>query len=373
LSTRSLAAAGILTLAVTAVLPAQQPPSRARTRISPAVERAILDTYNAYVGGDDFAVERWVPTPQARASLPYLELVLGRDDAPWSRARPAFLLEVATAMSTAPSGREVYFSSSSLRIPNYLRTGMSILVSRPAPVGTEPLSDRFELLWLQAALGVAQGLQQYGLQQDLLDIVGQRFSTPTLVPLVNSTRIPLARAIAAGGLCCWRRIEGQVIQIMSPSETRRSISSDQALTLFAQAATIPALHTEATVRGAVLLHEIGKNADALAWFDRVPAHDERTLGYMHYRTLGRVLDGTERAADAAVAYRNALRFEPHSQLAGIGLAAALLRAGRPEDAAAAAEAARKMTAEPNAFEATYRRADRRFVPEWLAEIRSLRR
>ena len=360
----------MLTLAVTAVLAAQQPPSRARARISPAVERTILDTYNAYAGGDDFAVERWVPTSQARASLPYLELVMGRDGAPWSRARPAFLLEVAAAMTTTTTARDIVFSS--FRIPNYLKTGLSILVSRPSAPGTEPIEDLFELLWLQAALGVAQGLQQYWLQQDLLDIVGLRFTDPKLAPLVASTRIPLARGIAAGGLCCWKRMEGEAIQIMSASE-RRSVSADQALALYAQAAAIPALHTEATVRGGVLLYQLGKNADALAWFDRVPAHEDRTIGYMHYRTLGRVLDGTDRAADAAVAYRTALRFEPYSQLAGIGLAAALLRAGRPEDATVAAEAARKMTAESNTFEAAFRRADRRFVPEWLKELRRLRR
>ena len=71
---------------------------------------------------------------------------------------------------------------------------------------------------------------------------------------------------------------------------------------------MPALHTEATVRGAVLLHLVGRDADALAWFDRVRPHDERAIGYVHYRTLGRVLDKTPRAADAAVAYRSALKF-----------------------------------------------------------------
>jgi tetratricopeptide (TPR) repeat protein len=367
---RSLAAVGTLTLAVTAVLGAQQPPARNRPRIPPAAERAILDAFNAYAGGDDAAVERWLATPLARSHSAYLELVIGREGAAMSRARPAFLLEVAVAMTKSPTSRDSYFGS--YRIPNYLKTGMSLIVSRPTAVGSEPIEDLFELLWLQAALGVAQGLQQYALQQDLLDIVGLRFSDPKMAPLVATTRIPLARGIAAAGLCCWRRIEGAIIQIVPPSD-RRSVSIDQALALFVQAAAIPALHTEATVRGAVLLYEMGKHADALAWFDRVPPHNDQTLGYMHYRALGRVLDHTERAADAAVAYRAALKFEPTSQLAGIGLSAALLRAGRPDDAAVAAEAARKMSFEPSAFEIAYRRADRRFVPEWLAEIRRLRR
>lgn len=367
---RRPAALGFLALAATSVLAAQQPPSRTRPRIPSAVERSILDTFNAYAGGDDLAVERWATSPQARSASAYIELVLGRDDLLGSRARPAFLLEVAAAMTSGPAARDAYFGS--YRIPGFLKTGMSLIVSRPTAVGTEPLEDLFELLWLQAALGVAQGLQQYWLQQDLLDIVGLRFSDPKVAPLLTSTRIPLARGIAAAGLCCWRRIEGEMIQIVPPAE-RRSINVDQALALFVQAATVPALHTEATVRGAVLLHQVGRDADALAWFDRVRPHEDQTIGYVHYRTLGRVLDKTNRAADAAVAYRSALKFEPGSQLAGIGLAAALLRAGRPDDAASASEAARKMTAEPNTFEAPYRRADRRFVPEWLAEIRRLRR
>jgi tetratricopeptide (TPR) repeat protein len=368
-NTRSLAAFTTLTLAVTAVLAAQQPPSRVRPRIPAAVERSILDTYNAYIGGDDFAVERWAATPLARSAASYLELVIGRDGTAWSRARPAFLLEVAAAMTGGTSQRDFF---GSYRIPQYLKTGMSLIAARPSTVGTEPLEDRFELLWLQAALGVAQGIQQYWLQQDLIDIAMPRFTDPRLTPLVNTTRIPLARGIAAAGLCCWRRIEGEIIQIVPPSE-RRSMSMEHALRMFTEAATVPALYTEAMVRGAVLLHQNGREADAIAWFDRIPPHEDRALGYVHYRTLGRVLDGTPRAEDAAVAYRAALKFEPMSQLAGIGLAASLLRAGRPDDAGVAAEAARRMSGEPGAFETAYRRADRRFVSEWLTEIRRLRR
>ena len=62
---------------------------------------------------------------------------------------------------------------------------------------------------------------------------------------------------------------------------------------------------------------------------------------------------------------------PTSQSAAIGLAAALLRAGDTEAAAQAAVSAKRLPrvslgADPRV---TFRRADARFIPSWLAEIR----
>jgi cytochrome c-type biogenesis protein CcmH/NrfG len=107
----------------------------------------------------------------------------------------------------------------------------------------------------------------------------------------------------------------------------------------------------------------------------VPAHDDMMLGYVQHLTRGHVLDELDRPADAAAAYRRALEFMPTPQGAAIGLAAALLRSGDAEAAAAAAIAAKRLPrlsygADPRV---RFRQADARFLPLWLAEIRKLRR
>jgi hypothetical protein len=343
---------------------AQLPASRNRLRIPPSVERNIHDVLAAYEGGDDRAVERWVASQQGRSSLPYLETVMLQDTTPWRRAKPAFVLEAVVAMTGT---RTLSFRATSL-----LTAGAAQMVSRPTPIGADPAEDRFELLWHQTAIGLAQGLQQYWLQQDLLDIVAQRYRDVTR--LIEESRIPLARGIAAAGLCCWKRVPGEVVQQVQPSE-RRHMRVEQAIALFEEAAKIPALRVEALVRGAVLLHKAERNAQALMWFDRVPPHEDKTLGYVHQLTLGRVLDTTTRAEDAVTAYRAALDYEPSSQLPAIGLAAALMRAGLADEGVAAAAAAKRLAAEKvvTNYESAYQRADARFVAEWLAEIRRLRR
>ena len=115
----------------------------------------------------------------------------------------------------------------------------------------------------------------------------------------------------------------------------------------------------------------------------VPDHSDQVLGYVHHWTHARLLDNVGRPADAAAAYRQALAFAPRSQAATIGLAAALQRAGRAEESAKAAADARAMhviispaesaTRPLGDLMATFDRGDNRFVQQWLAEVRKLRR
>jgi tetratricopeptide (TPR) repeat protein len=358
-----IALCGVMLLATVAALAAPQGPSRDRVRIPAAAERAILDAVAAYAGGDNFAAERWLASRATRTYLSYLDLVMTRDTTPWHRSKPMFLLEVATALPTGNTSSRA----------TLLKTGWALLVSRPSVVGVDPAEDRFELLWYQAALGIAQGIQQYWLQQDLLDIVAARFSTAASQAVLAETRLPLGRGIAAAGLCCWKPVGGEVIQQVS-SGNRRSVNVEQAVSLFAAAARIPALRIEALIRAGVLLQKMGRPSDALQWLDQVPPHEDGALAYVQHLTHGRVLDGANRATDAAAAYLNALHYEPSSQLAAIGRAAALLRAGQDDDATRAAEAAMALGSEQvTRFDAAFRQADARFVPGWLSELRKLRR
>ena len=355
-------AVGVSMVSLGALPLSGQRTSNSRPRIPPTIEQDIKKAIAAYAGGDDLAAERWVSHSLSPTNLAYLELVMTRDSEPWNRSKPAFLLEIAVAMS----GEHGY------RVPDVLKAGSSLMFGRPTAVGDDPAEDQFEVLWFQAALGIAQGMEQYWLQQDLLDLIRLRFETAVEHPAVRETRFLLARGIAAAGLCCWTREGGETIQFVAPSD-RRPVSPDEAIALFEQAAAIQALRIEALVRGAVLLWRVGRRADALAWFDRVPPHDDPAIGYVQHLTHGRLLDGAGRAADAATAYRAALGFEPASQRAGIGLAAALLRSGRAGDAAAAAAAALRLSSETARPDSAFRRGDLRFLPGWLAEIRRLRR
>jgi hypothetical protein len=68
-----------------------------------------------------------------------------------------------------------------------------------------------------------------------------------------------------------------------------------------------------------------------------------------------------------------LAVAPSGQRAAIGLAAALLRSGQSGAAADAAADARRMNDDTGDQFARFNVGDFRLVPEWLAEIRRLRR
>jgi tetratricopeptide (TPR) repeat protein len=246
------------------------------------------------------------------------------------------------------------------------------MLNRSTLLGDDAGDDRFELLWHQTALGVAQGVQQWDLQQEYLDAIRGRFEQARQRGVWADSRIPLARAIAAAGLCCARSAPGEPVQWVRFSSRPPATTFQAAMALFEEAARVPALRVEALIRGGMLLRATGHDAEALAWFGQVP-DDDRSFGYVHHLTRGRILDALHRPAEAVAAYEAALRDAPTAQLAGIGLAAALLRSGRAEAAARTAMEVRRAPGGPTNHFREFQRADVRFVPEWLAEIRRLRR
>jgi hypothetical protein len=346
-----------------------------------AIAANVNEVLAAYTAGDDLAVAAWLRTAQGAASVPYVESVVLAGGAPWSRARAAFLLEVIVAASGLRGERSTPMDRARdfvivRRSTTMLLAGRTLFASRPTPLGADPDEDRFEVLWHQVAIGVAQGTQQFASQQSYLDGAGPRLDEALRRGVTLQTRIPLARGIAAAGLCCWAWASGETIQIIRMGQGPAhpgNVNADAAIGLFTRAAEIPELRVEALIRGAVLLHKLGRNAEALAWFERVPAHTDRGLGYMHHVTRARLFDLLNRATDAAAAYEAALGFAPLNQRAGIGLAAALLRAGRPEDAGRVADETRRLPDDPIDPTQAFFQGDARFIPEWLAEIRRLRR
>ena len=348
-----LATLGLLLAAPTGG--ARQSKPADRRVIPPASQSRIQEVFDAYDAGDDLAVERWLMTAGTESHLDYVVTFVSTA---WSRTRAAFALEVLVQRP--------------MRVPDLFEAGRTMVIGRPSPLGSDAVEDRFEVLWHQAALGLAQGTPRLEWQTQYLAAVGPRFEQARRRGVKLETRLPLAQAFASGLLCCWTPVPGEVIRQI-PKAGRSSTTLDMAISLFERAAGTPSLRAEALVRGARLLHGAGRTDQARLWLEQVPPHADRIVGYVQQLTHGRVLDRLDRAADAADAYRKALAIEPRAQRAAIGLAAALMRAGAPEDAGRAATDARRMEDDAARLIGEFHRGDQRFVHEWLAEIRRLRR
>jgi tetratricopeptide (TPR) repeat protein len=321
----------------------------------PAVaEENIRAVFDAYAGGDDLAVERWLAGVGALSNARYVEGVMSKP-APWNRARAAFVMEVALRQ----------FPRTSL-IP----LGQVMVVSRPSAFGTNAAEDRFEILWHQLAVALLETHPQVDLLTDYLDVVEPRLDDARKRGVTVTSRLPLARAFASAIVCCWKRVAGEQVRDVT---SRNGVTIEMALAQFERAAEDPALRDEARIRAAKLLADNGRVADAVAMFERVPNDTDPALGYVHQVTYARLLDGLDRPADAAAAYRAALTFSPGAQRAGIGYAAALLRQGQAQEAAQAADAARRMTDDAALTISRFNKGDMRFAADWLTELRRLRR
>jgi hypothetical protein len=333
-----------------------------------AVDQALEDAISAYSAGDDGVVERWMSMAQLSPRVHYtrFEAAMVRP-APWSRARAAFVLEVAVRNGIGESQLSLI--------------GRSLVMGRSTALGIDPADDQFEILYHHVTIGLLQERMNVKPLDDYVDAVRSKLDDARRRGVALETRIPLARAFTSGLLCCWTR-SGELIRTFRDLSRSRVTLAD-ALAQFEEAAREPALGAEALIRGAKLLLDNNRGTDAIAWLRRVPDHSDQVLGYVHHWTHARFLDKVNRPADAAAAYRQALAFAPRSQAAAIGLAAALQRAGRPEESAKAAADARAMHVVISPAESatrtlgdlmpTFDRGDNRFVQQWLAELRRLRR
>ena len=329
----------------------------------------------AYTAGDVAIFDRAVTSADWPTITAALRPFFLQSNVPYSAVRAAFLLDLALA-----SPARVISSSEALTV------GRELLTTRGQPLGASPDDDRVEVLWHQAALALSQPLPMKAdagrvwivrvrSPEEYLAAIMPRFLEAERRGVILPNRFALARATAAAERCC------PCARMIPPLGCRPSrapagrTSSADALTLFDEAAQDPRLdvRAEALVRGAHLLQRIGRPAEALAWLDRAPEHDDRVLGYGGAIVRGLALDALDRPDEAAEAYKRALSFDPAAQVPAIGAAAALLRAGRSDEAVKMAEMARQLPALSNDPWATFQQGDWRFVPVWLAEIRRLAR
>lgn len=91
--------------------------------------------------------------------------------------------------------------------------------------------------------------------------------------------------------------------------------------------------------GDILVH-LGETKAAFAAYEKAEALQPGSSGALWHR-LGRLLEGRGMAGEAAAAYERALDAEPENGRYALALAAAHLRAGKPELAAAALKAVEK--------------------------------
>ena len=363
-----VAACGLFLVAGASILAAPQSGARVPVPGPAAVDKALEDAISAYSAGDDGVVERWMSMAHLSPRVHYtrFEAAMVRP-APWSRARAAFVLEVALRNGIGES------QLSSI--------GRSMVIGRSMPLGVDATEDRFEILFHHTTIGLLQARMKLRMNvkalDDYVDAFRSKLEGARRQGVALETRISLARAFTSALLCCWR--SGALADV-----SRSRVTLADALTQFEEAALVPALRAEGLVRGAKFLLDNNRRTDALAWLARVPDHSDQVLSYVQHWTHARILDNVDRPAEAAAAYRRALAFAPQSQPAAIGLAAALQRAGRAEESAkAAAEAlAMHVVTSPAVFAThdpagdlmpTFDAGDGRFVQQWMTEVRRLRR
>jgi len=325
----------------------------------------ILDQYSA---GDWDIVSRTLQKADGltRAAL---RALLSDKEAGWKPARAAFALEIGALW-----GGGFFFD-----LDTFTRYVREILATRPTPIGQNAAEDRFELLCHQIALALLEGAGAWPMHRNYLTA-----ASPRLVKIEAAypnilNRIPLMRAMDAAMFCCSTVLAGKAIPLVNmvissngglrPGQTPPP-TPEYAVLMFETAARHAGVRQEALVRGAFVLEKYDKVTEGLAMVDRATEPGDPIVDYGAAIIRAGLLDRAGRPAEAADAYQAAMKIGPGAQIPAIGYAAALQRAGQIEDAAAAAQHARRIPA--NGFDPwpTFLRADARFVPTWLVQMRA---
>jgi hypothetical protein len=330
-----------------------------------AARRAQLQrTLDAYIGGDHTVIGRDIPRrPDAITRAALVDLLSDRR-APWQPARVAFALEVAVS---------TYRGAATGDTLTYSRSALLMVAARPTPIGSNGTEDRLEVLAEQIVLALLQGLGAWPWHDEAITAIGPRAAQMALLNPPVPSRFALARAINASMQCCRSRMasNGQVLTFSSSTRPKTPVRPEDAITLFQAAADDPALRTEALVRAAYLEELLGRPSQALTRLDGASPIADSTLAYAAALIKAGVHDQLGQPDAAADAYQAAQKLAPNAQVPAIGLAAALQRAGRTDEAAAEAVGARRLPA--NGFDPwlIFMRADARFIDGWIRDLRAL--
>jgi tetratricopeptide (TPR) repeat protein len=338
-----------------------------------AVRQAALEAlYAAYLAGDANAIGRQLRTEaDFRALRGDIFLALRDARGAWRPSRATFLLELSLVGSLRG------WTDASL-----LLTGARDLVlHRPAPIGTRPAEDAFEITFHRTAVALLVSRRELNEAVGYLTAIAPRVrATPgTGEPTLVDPRIALVQA-------CIRDVrtapfEASVLQdpdrlpslTIDPNSALLRTQSDAALAAYREAERLSPVADEARVRRGLLLHRLGRQAEALAALDVAPAAGaDPAVDYWRMLFRGRVLQALDRPEEAAAAYEAAARGWPGAQTPAVALAALAQQQDRPDDARRWAALARTTSADTIDPWWQYWTGDFRFAGSWFDDLRQVR-
>jgi hypothetical protein len=325
----------------------------------PAV--ALENAYQAYLRGDTG------PIRSLRAVVPGLnrqaiDRMLVRWAASWQRSQALFLMEV---VMTAPPALVLHLGPDPIMPPtefkwHLLWAGQMFVTQRPAPFGSNPDEDAFEIAWHRLAMAL------------LADPDASERYFANIERRVHADQNPgmlLSRALVSMDRCC-RTVRGTGI--------REDI--EDALRRLDRAAAFPETRLEGAVRAARLRLRIAQPAAALASLDAAAGgatsallDGDRDLAFWFFALRGRTLDALSRFDEALGAYDRALTIAPGAQSAGVGRTATLVKSGRRDEASHLAAAVLTSPREPDDPWSRIDYGAARFVDRWLQTLRRLGR
>ena len=328
--------------------------------------------YAAYVGGDHAAVERLFPRSDdfGRYRL-FDEKRIERWLGAWTTDKAAFLLEV---MDRAGTMAPAY-------LPSLARAGQRYIVRRPNAPGTSPREDEFERRYHVITLGILQRAMLGEHIVPYIDALRTRRPLPASAAVIDP-RVALARGIGQELRCRLLHAHARHDRVLAdlegkaatpPAERQMAIDCmKSALNWLETAAERAEVRDEALTRAGFSAFQLGQNAEAKEALDQSKGSGDSTLTYWRDLFRGRVADAMGDDAEAERAYRGALVASREAHSARIGLALALFRLKKDDEAQDAARAVREV--KPDAIDPwdIYFHGDGRFVPAWIAAMRKAR-
>ena len=339
---------------------------------APAPQQGLDPILAAYTTGDHDVVAR---TLLGSNDFRKLRLVESRRVerwlGAWSPVKSDFLLElVDRASAVAPA-----------YVGALVASGQRYVLSR-GPAGASAADDAIERRWHLIAAGV---LQQRLMGEQLVayvDVLQNRRPLPANA-VVWDPRVSLARGIGQEQVCRMMHATARNDRLLAEFEGRAATPPalrqmaiecmQKALRFLDDAAARDDVREEAKTRAGFAAFQLGKNEEARRALTGANGSADRTVAYWRALFLGRVSDALGEDAEAERAYGEAVRLFPDAQTARVGLALALFRLHRDDDADEAVLAARRVPADGVDPWETYFEGDARFVAGWFAAMRKARK
>ena len=314
------------------------------------------DLYSAYLTSGPAVLAKAFPTNQRFEEFRknFNDQVFQKwGDLPRERSKAMFMFDVALA--AFPHGY-VYWA-------DFFQLGQTYLRRRPAPVGSMPEWDAFELQWNKTALAFLAGRRN----PDLVDALARPLITGRILPVPPADKPALVDPWIAllGGFV----EEGYIIE--DPKQAGDRLS--QALAAYEKATAFESTRAEASVRIARLLLDSNHPAEAVAALDRMEESwtSEGVVIYWARLIRGKALAALDRVDDAIKAYVTALETVPSAQSPRIGIMALEARQGRSDRAEAISKDVRTAADPVNDPWWIYAHGDIRFFPKWEKTLREM--